>query len=92
LTGSPAQVIVEPWQRPRGVATGTHRKSGVINRLTSARPVELSRLRRSAYLLLTPLQGELQAPSTIFSGLSGPILRRWPPYNESAMGTAGQLG
>ncbi len=29
-----------PWQRPRGVANGAHRKSGVIYRLTSACPAE----------------------------------------------------
>ena len=43
-----------PWQRPRGVASGAHRKSGVIYRLTSACPAE-SYLPRSAYFLLTPL-------------------------------------
>ena len=50
-----------PWQRPRGVANGAHRKSGVIYRLTSACPVE-SYLRRSAYFLHTLLRGEMQAP------------------------------
>ncbi len=49
-----------PWQRPRGVATGPHRKSGVLYRLTSACPVELYFLPRSAYLLHTPLEDELQ--------------------------------
>jgi len=49
-----------PWQRPRGVANGAHRKSGVFYRLTSACPAE-SFLPRSAYFLLTPLRGKLQA-------------------------------
>jgi hypothetical protein len=49
-----------PWQRPRGVANGAHRKSGVIFRLTSACPVE-SFLPRSAYFLHTPLRDEMQA-------------------------------
>jgi len=52
-----------PWQRPQGVANGTHRKSGVINRPTSAHPVD-SLLRQSAYFLDTPLRAQLQAVST----------------------------
>ena len=52
-----------PWKRPRNVATGAHRKSGVVICLSYACPVELYLL-PSACLLFTPLQGELQA----FSG------------------------
>ena len=50
-----------PWQRPRSVAGGAHRNSGVIIRLTSACAVESS-LHPSAYLLHTPLRVKVQAP------------------------------
>jgi hypothetical protein len=49
-----------PWQRPRGVASSAHRKSGVVICLSYACPVE-SFLLPSAYFLSTPLQLELQA-------------------------------
>jgi hypothetical protein len=49
----------QPWQRPRNVASGAHRKSGVIIRLSYACPVE-PYLLPSACFLLTPLHDELQ--------------------------------
>ena len=55
-----------PWQRPRGVASGAHRKSGVVLRLTSACPVE-SFLPRSAYFLHTTFGAELQVHESTIS-------------------------
>jgi hypothetical protein len=53
-----------PWQRPRNVVNGAHRKSGVIIRLSYACPVETYPL-PSACFLLTPLRDELQAFSLL---------------------------
>ena len=75
LISSPSYV---PWQRPRNAASGAHRKSGVIIRLSYACPAE-SYLLPSACFLFTPLCKKLQAPSASPPG--GPFGGRWSRFD-----------
>jgi len=59
-----------PWQRPRGVATGSHRKSGVLNRLTSACPVELYLLLRLHTSFIRLSRANCKPPEVQSSGCS----------------------
>ena len=81
-----------PWQRPRNAASGAHRKSGVIIRLSYACTVE-SYLLPSACSLLTPLHDELQDfslphPSARSEAVREPVAETPTRFAKPALGWA----